>query len=57
MYESSCALFLPKLIVPLVEKKLKSGIRVRDHVPSYGDRKNDVQTAAQCKLLVNLFYR
>ena len=32
-----------------VEKKLKSGIRVRDYVPSFGERKNDVQTAAQCK--------
>lgn len=33
----------------LVEKKLKSGIRVKDHVPSYGERENDVRTAAQCK--------
>ena len=34
-----------------VEKKLKSGVRVRDYVPSFGDRKNDVQTVAQCECL------
>lgn len=33
----------------VVEKKLKSGARVRDYVPSFGERKNDVQTVAQCK--------
>ena len=32
----------------IVEKKLKSGIRVKDYVPSFGERKNDVQTVAQC---------
>ncbi|EKM52393.1 uncharacterized protein PHACADRAFT_148998 [Phanerochaete carnosa HHB-10118-sp] len=38
-------LFLNKC--DLLDKKLKSGVRVRDCVPSYGDRKNDLQTVAQ----------
>jgi len=38
-------LFLNKC--DLLDKKLKSGVRVRDYVPSFGDRKNDLQTAAQ----------
>ncbi|KAJ3537598.1 hypothetical protein NM688_g6657 [Phlebia brevispora] len=38
-------LFLNKC--DLLEKKLRSGIRVKDYVPSFGDRKNDVHTVAQ----------
>ncbi|KAI0339147.1 guanine nucleotide binding protein, alpha subunit [Trametopsis cervina] len=38
-------LFLNKC--DLLEKKLKSGIRVKDYVPSFGDRKNDLQNVAQ----------
>ncbi|GJE88993.1 guanine nucleotide-binding protein subunit alpha [Phanerochaete sordida] len=38
-------LFLNKC--DLLDKKLKSGVRVRDFVPSFGDRKNDLQTVAQ----------
>ncbi|KIP06671.1 hypothetical protein PHLGIDRAFT_106742 [Phlebiopsis gigantea 11061_1 CR5-6] len=38
-------LFLNKC--DLLEKKLKSGVRVRDWVTSFGNRKNDVQTVAQ----------
>lgn len=38
-------LFLNKC--DLLDKKLKSGVRVRDYVPSFGDRKNDLQTVAQ----------
>ncbi|KAF7794875.1 hypothetical protein EIP86_006018 [Pleurotus ostreatoroseus] len=41
-------LFLNKC--DLLEKKLRSGIRVKDYVPSFGDRKNDVHTVAQCAL-------
>ena len=33
----------------VVDKKLKSGIKVKDYVPSFGDRKNDLPTVAQCK--------
>jgi guanine nucleotide-binding protein alpha-1 subunit len=32
-----------------VDKKLKSGVRVKDYVPSFGDRKNELQTVAQCE--------
>ncbi|KAI0085497.1 guanine nucleotide binding protein, alpha subunit [Irpex rosettiformis] len=38
-------LFLNKC--DLLDKKLKSGIRVKDYVPSFGDRKNDLPTVAQ----------
>lgn len=33
----------------LLDKKLKGGIRVKDYVPSYGDRRNDVSVVAKCK--------
>lgn len=33
----------------LLEKKLRSGVRVKDYVPSFGGRKNDVQTVTQCE--------
>ncbi len=33
----------------LVEKKLLGGVRVKDYVPSFGERSNDAKTAAQCK--------
>lgn len=33
----------------LLEKKLLSGVKVKDYVPSFGDRKNDVHHVTQCK--------
>ncbi|TCD62322.1 hypothetical protein EIP91_007062 [Steccherinum ochraceum] len=38
-------LFLNKC--DLLEKKLRSGIQVKDYVPSFGKRKNDAQTVSQ----------
>ncbi|KAG7087734.1 hypothetical protein E1B28_013679 [Marasmius oreades] len=38
-------LFLNK--TDLLEKKLMGGVRVRDHVPSFGDRNNDLPSAAR----------
>ncbi|KAL4254709.1 P-loop containing nucleoside triphosphate hydrolase [Abortiporus biennis] len=38
-------LFLNKC--DLLEKKLRSGVRVKDYVPSFGKRSNDVQTVTQ----------
>lgn len=49
---SSLLIFLVRLHVLtgyVVDKKLKSGIKVKDYVPSFGDRKNDLPTVAQCK--------
>lgn len=40
-------LFLNKC--DLLEKKLRAGIKVRAHVPSFGDRKNDVDTVKRCE--------
>ncbi|EPQ55869.1 G-alpha-domain-containing protein [Gloeophyllum trabeum ATCC 11539] len=38
-------LFLNK--IDLLEKKLASGVKVKDYVPSFGDRSNDVATATK----------
>lgn len=32
-----------------VEKKLNAGLRVRDYVPSFGERNNEPQTVAHCE--------
>ena len=34
----------------LLQAKLQRGVRIRDSVPSFGDRKNDLQTATRCTL-------
>lgn len=39
-------LFLNKY--DLLDQKLRRGVRVRDHVRSYGDRPNDVETVSKC---------
>lgn len=41
-------LFLNKC--DLLEQKLRSGVQVRTHVPSFGDRSNDVETVKKCEL-------
>lgn len=33
----------------LLQAKLQRGIRIRDSVPSFGDRKNDLSTATRCE--------
>lgn len=33
----------------LLQAKLQRGVRIRDSVPSFGERNNDLQTATQCK--------
>ena len=40
-------LFLNKC--DLLEKKLRAGVKVRTHVPSFGDRSNDVDTVKYCE--------
>lgn len=40
-------LFLNKC--DLLEQKLRAGVRVRTHVPSFGDRSNDVETVKKCE--------
>jgi guanine nucleotide-binding protein subunit alpha len=40
-------LFLNKC--DLLQAKLMRGIKIRDCVPSFGDRKNDISTATKCK--------
>ena len=34
----------------LLQAKLQRGIRIRDSVPSFGDRKNDLSTATKCNV-------
>ena len=33
----------------LLREKLRRGVRVRDHVTSFGERTNDVQTVTKCE--------
>lgn len=40
-------LFLNKC--DLLQAKLQRGVRIRDSVPSYGEKKNDFATAAKCQ--------
>src|ERR1700722_3387589 len=41
-------LFLNKC--DLLQAKLMRGVKIRDRVPSYGDRKNDISTATKCRV-------
>lgn len=41
-------LFLNKC--DLLDQKLRSGTRVKDHVRSFGDRLNNVETVSKCEL-------
>ena len=36
----------------LLQAKLQRGVRIRDSVPSFGDRKNDLHTATRCTFLL-----
>ena len=36
----------------LLQAKLQRGVRIRDSVPSFGDRKNDLHTATRCTLFL-----
>lgn len=43
-------LFLNKC--DILKRKLRSGIMVRDFLPSYGERPNDAPTVLKCKSLI-----
>ena len=47
-------LFLNKC--DLLQGKLQRGVRVRDSVPSFGDRKNDFATAVKCWFYTPFFF-
>ena len=47
-------LFLNKC--DLLEQKLRAGVRVRTHVPSFGNRSNDVDTVKKCQSGALLFF-
>ena len=47
--KTDCFFFLQVLNkCDLLQAKLQRGVRIRDSVPSFGDRKNDVPTATRC---------
>lgn len=48
-------LFLNKC--DLLHKKLKRGVRVRDSIPSFGDRKNDTPTVMKCASILPVMQR
>ena len=37
----------------LLQRKLKRGIQLKQYVPTYGDRPNDLQSVAKCECLVS----
>ena len=39
----------------LLQAKLQRGVRIRDSVPSFGDRKNDLPTATRCMFLYSYY--
>jgi guanine nucleotide-binding protein subunit alpha len=47
LVKTQIILFLNKC--DLLEQKLRAGIKVRTHVPSFGDRSNDVDTVKKCE--------
>jgi hypothetical protein len=42
--------------IDLLKKKLKEGVKISDHVPSYGDRPNDVEAAVKCASVSSLLF-
>lgn len=47
-------LFLNKY--DLLDQKLRRGVKVKDHVRSYGDRPNDVETVSKCACWLSLVW-
>lgn len=40
----------------LLKKKLKSGVYVKKHLPSYGERPNDAASVVKCESMVKSIY-
>jgi hypothetical protein len=40
--------------IDILKRKLDAGVRVRDHLSEYGDRKNDFQTVSTCRFISRL---
>ena len=55
--KANMIVFLNK--VDLLNLKLRSGVKIRQYLPSYGDRNNDTATMVRCELfsprLLDLF--
>ncbi|KAJ2925177.1 hypothetical protein H1R20_g11899, partial [Candolleomyces eurysporus] len=47
--ESGLVLFLTKC--DLLKRKLVKGVKVKDYIPSYGDRDNEFRTVSKCELM------
>lgn len=45
--KANTIIFLNK--VDLLTMKLRSGVKIRHHLPSYGDRSNDTETMVRCE--------
>ena len=45
--KTNTIIFLNK--IDLLTLKLRSGVKIRQYLPSYGDRRNDTGTMVRCK--------
>ena len=47
LVKANTIIFLNK--IDLLTMKLRSGVKIRQYLPSYGDRKNDTVTMVRCE--------
>ena len=47
LVKANTIIFLNK--IDLLTMKLRSGVKIRQYLPSYGDRKNDTATMVRCE--------
>ena len=52
--KASTVVFLNK--IDLLERKLQSGVKVKQYLPSYGQRSNDTRTVLRCDFFFFFFF-
>ena len=52
--KANTILFLNK--VDLLNQKLRSGVKIKDYLPSYGERGNDAGTMIRCEFTFRLWF-
>ena len=51
--KANTIIFLNK--IDLLTMKLRSGVKIRQYLPSFGDRKNDTVTMVRCEHFIFIF--
>ena len=54
LVKANTIIFLNK--IDLLTMKLRSGVKIRQYLPSYGDRKNDTVTMVRCEHFFNYLW-